>query len=67
VTAPRVTGIQAAQVAIAQLVHGWREQLSPREYVVLIDLLTSFLEEERRRIESTTAGRRYLDGTEEGA
>lgn len=55
----RVTGTQAAQVAIAQLVHGWRAQLSPREYAVLVDLLFRFIEEEHRRLETIGHAKRW--------
>lgn len=47
-SAGRVTGLQAAQVALAAILTAWRGQLSPREYAVLLDLLARQLEHEQR-------------------
>jgi hypothetical protein len=41
-----VTGVQAAQVAFAALLEAWRQQMSPREYEVLLDLMRRRLERE---------------------
>lgn len=45
----RVTGVQAALVAVVALLEVWREQFSPREYVVLLDLLARHLDDELER------------------
>ncbi|MCL4291383.1 MAG: hypothetical protein KJ051_14085 [Thermoleophilia bacterium] len=48
-SAGRVTGLQAAQVALAALLAAWQRQLSPQEYAVLLDLLARQLEQEQQR------------------
>ena len=42
-----VTGLQAAQVGVVRLLEGWRAQFGPREWAVLLELLTRWLEAER--------------------
>jgi hypothetical protein len=42
-----VTGLQAATLAVARLLEGWREQFSAREFAVLLDVLGRRLELER--------------------
>ena len=54
-----VNGLQAAQLGIASQLRAWREQLAPREYAVLVDILALFLERERRRIDRVSR-RRHL-------
>ncbi len=48
-TAVRVTGLQAAQVALAALLAAWQWQLSPREYAALLDLAARIIEREQER------------------
>ena len=55
----RVSGFQAAQLGIASQLRAWREQLDPREYAALVDILGLFLERERRRLERVSR-RRHL-------
>jgi hypothetical protein len=45
------TGLQVAHAGLAALFERWRDQLSPREYATLLDLLTRYLEVERTRNE----------------
>jgi hypothetical protein len=44
-----VSGLQTAQLGVVRLLEAWREQFSPREYAVLVDLLARWLEAERLR------------------
>jgi hypothetical protein len=43
------TGLQTAHLGLVALLERWRDQLSPREFVVLCDLLTHWLERERNK------------------
>jgi hypothetical protein len=45
----RVTGLQAALIGFVALLEAWREQLGPREYVVLLDLLARRVQQELER------------------
>jgi hypothetical protein len=45
----RVTGVQAAFAAVSAQLEAWRQQMSPREYAVLLDLLARRLERELER------------------
>ncbi len=56
-SANRVTGLQAAQVSLSAQLHGYREQFTPREYAVLLDLLLRLFDRERCR--HTRALRRW--------
>jgi hypothetical protein len=47
----RTTGLQVAHVGLVALLERWREQLSPREYATVIELLSRYLEVERERNE----------------
>lgn len=47
----RTTGLQTSHLGLAALVERWREQLSPREYTVLLELLARWIEVERVRNE----------------
>jgi hypothetical protein len=44
-----VSGLQAAQVGLVRLLETWRQQFSPREFAVLLDLLVRWLEREAPR------------------
>lgn len=52
----RVTGLQAALVALNAQLEAWRQQMSPREYAVLRDLLLRRLTAELER-QKRTGGR----------
>jgi hypothetical protein len=43
------TGLQTAHLGLVSLLERWREQLSPREYAVLVDLVGRYLDVERER------------------
>jgi hypothetical protein len=45
------TGLQSAHVGLIAALERWREQLSPREYAVLLDLFIRWAEAERERNE----------------
>jgi hypothetical protein len=45
------TGLQVSHVGLVALIRQWQQQLSPREYAVLLDLLAKYLEVERARNE----------------
>ena len=45
------TGLQTAHLGLVALLERWREQLAPREYTVLLDLVARWLEVERVRDE----------------
>jgi hypothetical protein len=45
------TGLQTAHLGLVTLLERWRDQLSPREYTVLLDLVARWLELERERNE----------------
>lgn len=52
------TGLQTAHLGLVSLLERWREQMSPRDWVVLVDLITRWLELERERTEQ--ARRRWV-------
>jgi hypothetical protein len=52
----RVSGLQAAQLALASQLRAWSEHFSPREYETLLDLHLRFLQAERERV-----GSRWLE------
>ena len=54
----QTTGLQVAHAGLAALLERWREVLSPREYVVLLELLERWLAVERQRNER--ARRRWV-------
>ena len=54
----RTSGLQAASGGIVAMLERWREQLSSREYAVLVDLVHRCLELERERTER--AQRRWV-------
>jgi hypothetical protein len=58
VSAPHVTGVQAATQAVVALVAAWRVQFSPREYAVVLDLVARIADAELRRTEK--ARRRWV-------
>jgi hypothetical protein len=43
------TGLQSSHAGLIALLRHWREQLSPREYAVLVDLVGRYLDVERER------------------
>jgi hypothetical protein len=43
------TALQASHLGLVALLERWRETLSPREYAVLIDLVSRYLDLERER------------------
>jgi hypothetical protein len=43
------TGLQISHAGLIALLRHWQEQLDPREYVTLLDLLSRYLEVERKR------------------
>ena len=43
------TGLQTAHLGLVAFLERWREQMSPQEWVVLVDLLGRWLEVERKR------------------
>jgi hypothetical protein len=45
------TGLQVAHAGLSALLQRWRQQLSPAEYAVLLDLIWRWLEVERARTE----------------
>jgi hypothetical protein len=45
------TGLQVSHLGLVALLERWRDQLSPREYTVLLDLVQRWLELERERNE----------------
>jgi hypothetical protein len=49
----RVTGLQASHLGVIAALEAWRNQFSPREWAVLVDLLARWLEAERHRLEGT--------------
>lgn len=50
-SANRVTGLQTAHAGIVAMLERWREQLPPRDYAVLTELVARWLELERQRNE----------------
>jgi hypothetical protein len=51
-----VTGLQAAQLALASQLRAWAQQFSPREYATLLDLHRRWVEAECERV-----GDRWLE------
>ena len=49
----QTTGLQVAHSGLAALLERWRDQLSPREYTLLLELLERWLAVERKRNESS--------------
>jgi hypothetical protein len=49
ITSP-TTGVQVATLAIVAQLEALRDQMGAREYVVLVDLVGRWVDEERRRI-----------------
>jgi hypothetical protein len=47
----RTTGLQVAHAGLLAALERWRDQLTPREYAVLIELFLRYLEAERKRTE----------------
>ncbi len=59
----RVTGLQAAHASLAAQLDLFAAQFSPREFAVLLDLLSRVLERERRRhARAIRSGPRDLEG-----
>jgi hypothetical protein len=54
----RVTGLQATLVGFVALLEAWRQQLGPREFAVLLDLLVRRLQHELER--QGPGGRRWV-------
>jgi hypothetical protein len=54
----QTTGLQVAHAGLAALLERWREQLSPREYALLLELLSRWLAVKRKRNER--ARRRWV-------
>jgi len=48
-SASRLTGLQTAQGSVRAQLEAWRQQMAPREYETLLDVLTRMLTHERRR------------------
>ncbi len=47
----RLTGVQVEPAAVIASLERFREQASPREYVVVIDILWRWIDAERQRLE----------------
>jgi hypothetical protein len=45
----RITGVQLALLGLVAAIEAWREQFTPREHVVLLDLLGRWLDRELAR------------------
>jgi hypothetical protein len=45
------TGLQVSHAGLVALLRTWQQQLGPREYATLLDLLARYLEVERQRNE----------------
>jgi hypothetical protein len=57
-----VSGLQAAQLGLVQLLEGWREQFSAPEFAVLLDLLVRRRERARAASRPALVARRDAPG-----